>query len=101
MAGDAGGIMLSEGMGGMSPFGETSQQSQTSPQEQARGAVQLISSMRKQTGESLTALATQFPAVSKNAHELQQVFEQALQRLLREIVSSANQPEPSAPAVLR
>jgi hypothetical protein len=88
---------------GMSPPAPQTEQgsSPVSPQDQARGAVQAVGQLRKQTTEQLSAVATQFPTVSKEAKELQQLIDQGIQKLVKAIVRTVQTPEPSAPAALR
>ncbi len=77
------------------------QNAPTDPQEQARGAVQVVGKLRKDVTEQLSAVATQFPTVAKEAKDLQQMIDQGIQRLVKKIISTVQTAEPAAPAALR
>lgn len=82
------------------PFGDQGDQSVT-PQDQAKGAVQVLSQLRESNKAQISAIAEQFPAVSKAAKELTAAFDKALQALIKEIVKTTSTPESAAPRVVR
>ena len=89
------------GSPGMGQSDQQPQNAPVDPQEQARGAVQVVGKLRKDVTEQLSAVATQFPTVAKEAKELQSMIDQGIQRLVKKIISTIQTPEPQAPAAVR
>jgi hypothetical protein len=100
MAGSDETLMGSPGMSQVNPQGDPGDQSVT-PQDQAKGAVEILSKLRQTTTEQIEAIATQFPPVSKAAKDLQQAIAQGLQGLVREIIKTARLPQQPGPKVVR
>lgn len=93
-------LMGAPGMQQASPTGDPGDQ-QVTPQDQAKGAVEVLSKLRQTNTEQIEAIATQFPSVSKAAKELNQALAQGLQGLVREIIKTVNMPERPGPKVVR
>lgn len=88
-----------QGAGG-SPTPDQGTQEVT-PQDQAKGAVELLSKLRSANMSQIEAIATQFPAVSKAAKELFGAFDKGLQGLIKEIVKTTQAPDGAQPRVAR
>jgi hypothetical protein len=91
-------LMSGPGMQGADP---DQGKQEVNPQEQAKGAVQLVSQLRQYTQSHLEALATQFPSVSEAAQRLQQAMDQGLQNLVRELIKTAQDTAQPGPRVVR
>jgi len=104
MAGSDESLMGAPGMTGAmarpSPMGDEGSQ-QVTPQDQAKGAVQIVSKLRSTNKEQLEGIATQFPAVSKAAKDLLAAFDRGLQALVQEIVKTTQTTETPGPRVVR
>ena len=100
MADDPSAMLGSPGMSPPSPA-QAPGSSPVAPEDQARGAVQVVGQLRKSASEQLSAVATQFPQVAKEAQELQQMIDKGIQALVKKIVGTVKTAEPAAPAVLR
>ncbi len=75
--------------------------SPTDQQDQVRGAMQALGSLKQQTESTLKAIATQFPGVTQAATRLQSAFDEALSNLMRDLVRKVQQPAPPGPTILR
>lgn len=71
------------------------------PREQVRGGIQALAQLRKSVGDQLSAVAGQFPTASEDAQGLQQALDQGIQRIMKKLLLTVQQPEPEAPAILR
>jgi hypothetical protein len=100
MASDPDQMLSGPGMSAPAPQQDAGS-SPVSPQDQARGAVQVLGQLRQGSTEQLEAVATQFPTVSKDAKELQQMIDKGIQNLVKAIVRTVQTQEPAAPATVR
>lgn len=100
IAGDDAAVMASPGMTNQVDQ-PTPPQGDVNPQDQVRGAVVQVSGLRTSAQQTLEALATQFPTVSKPARDLAQALDRGLQALVKELVKTVQTPEPQGPRVLR
>jgi len=98
MVGSDDSLMSNPGMGAAQ---EDPGNQEVNPQEQAKGAVQIVSRLRSDAQAQLEAIATQFPSVSQAAKALQQAIDTGLQNLVRELIRTAQTPEPVGPRVVR
>jgi len=106
MTGDPGTLLGGDNpSGGPTPSTGMNAASDTQPdsqmQEQVRGAMQQLGMLKQQTQQTLKAIATQFPGVSKDAGSLQDAFDSALSNLMRSLVRVVQTPEPQGPRLLR
>jgi hypothetical protein len=92
--------MQSPATQGNSSLGDPGSQNVT-PQDQAKGAVEILSKLRQANMDQIEAVATQFPAVSKAAKDLFGAFDRGLQGLIREIVNTTRTPDGISPRVAR
>ncbi len=101
MAGSDESLMSSPGMtGAIAPLGDQGSQ-QVTPQDQVRGAIQVVSKVRQDMKEQLEGVATQFPAVSKSLKDLLAAFDRGLQGVVQELVKVTQMPEAAGPPVAR
>jgi hypothetical protein len=71
------------------------------PQDQAKGAVEILSKLRAANMSQIEAIATQFPAVSKSAKDLFGAFDKGLQGLIKDIVRTTQEQSTAQPRVAR
>ena len=90
-------LMAGAGMtpGSAAPTGDPGSQ-QVTPQDQAKGAVEVLSKLRTTTQQQIEAIAQQFPPVSKAAKQFSQALDQALQGLIKEIIKTTQSAGPEA-----
>ena len=101
LAGDDAAVMGGPGMAQPpSPFGEDSSQDVTT-QDQMRGAVEQLSKLRSSNRDTLDAIATQFPNSSKTLKSLQQMLDQGVQAIIKDLLRTTEAPEPTPPRVIR
>src|SRR5262245_19957621 len=100
MAGDPAGMLLQPGMQGAptpGPMTGAPTPTPVDPKQQVRGAVELVSQLHTSVSDQLEGLARQFPMAAQSAQQLVQLFNRALQDLVRDIVQGVQMPEPEAP----
>lgn len=102
MTGSDESLMSGPGMQGAASSPTPDQGNQeVNPQDQAKGAVEILSKLRQTNMSQIEAIATQFPAVSKAAKDLFGAFDRGLQGLIKEIVKTTSQPDGIQPRVAR
>ena len=74
---------------------------QVTAQDQAKGAVEILSKLRMSTQQQIDAIAQQFPPVSKAAKQFQQALDQALQGLIKEIIKTTQSAPETGPRLVR
>src|SRR5437667_12380727 len=104
MAGSDEALMSAPGMAGAmqapSPMGDDGSQ-QVTPKDQAKGAVEVLSKLRQANKDQLEAIATQFPAVSKDLKDLQAALDRGIQGVVQKIIQTTQMPEGAGPRVVR
>ena len=95
-------LMSGPGMqGAQSAAPDTSQQQNVNPQDQVKGAVQLVASLQREVKDKLSGIATQFPSVSEPAQALMAAINKGIDGLVRELIKTVQVPEAQAPNVVR
>lgn len=102
MAGDPATMMNQPGMGAPpAPASNQPTPQMVDPKQQARGGVELISQLQTTVRAQLEGLARQFPGVAESANQAAQLFDRALQQIVRDIIATVQTPEPEAPPIVR
>ena len=102
MVGSDESLMSAPGMQGAAQADPSQSSSQNvDPQEQIKGAVQIVASLQKDVKDKLSGIATQFPSVSEPAQAVMAAINKAIDGLVRELIKTVNVPEQQTPNIVR